>query len=315
LADKKPQAAALVHMIEEAAKQKGNTVKLDVNILKAIENDIGTVAKDFGEVAGAIWFAKRQKAEGVSFPAASNEKLVDYAIIKGGIRQKVSAKSGQGATPSIDVLPEILEDLKGSEFAKSLTAGEKKAARVLTEIANLPTVEANIRSNDILNTKPWKIIQQVTKGASTATEFENWISQFSPEEVVEKLTPFWEAVDANKKQGPKTATSIEKVFKKILNSRGKKSGIITVPLGFHASRVMNEIPAFNSVLNKALQTVTVIQVFLDMTSASMAFTVAPFATGVFEFKHNGQTASPSNRGFSFKMKKGPISGTAELPSK
>lgn len=313
LANKKPQAKALIHMVEEAGRQKGNTVKLDPEILKAIENDIGTVAKDFGEVAGALWFAKREDAEVITFPSASNEKLVDYAIIDDGIIKRVSAKSGAGGTPSIKVIPDVLDDLKGTDFERALSGAEKKAAEVLRNLAMPGVVRANITANQILNTKPWQKIQKITGGAASEQEFEEWVTRFPPEEVIKKLTPFW--IEADKNQSKKTNLDKRiKTFRKILNGKGnKKNGIITVVLGFHASRELNDLPEFNSLLNKALQTVTVIQVFLDMKASTMEFTVKPFATGVFEFKHNGQTSSPSNRGFSFQMKKGSAKGVANLP--
>jgi len=160
----KPQGKALIHIIEQVAKGSGNTISLDKDILKAIENDVNVVAKDFGEIAGALWFARREKAEGITFPAASNEALVDYAIIKKGLTIRVSAKAGRGGPPSVKAIPDILDDLKATGFRQTLSAKEQKAADTLRESSQLKVVESIIFINQNLNTIAWKELNKMIKG-------------------------------------------------------------------------------------------------------------------------------------------------------
>ena len=304
--DKKPQAKALGHIIERVNKGSGNTISLDKEILKAIENDVGVVAKDFGEIAGALWFAKREKADAIFFPAAANEPLVDYSIITKGVTTRVSAKAGRGGPPSVKAIPDILDDLRATGFRNTLSAKEQKAADTLRESSQLKVVESIIFINQNLDTIAWKELNKmIPGGVSNAEDIESWIRGQSIEEVLKELKPFYAKIGSS-----------SKAAEKILKSAGEKKGIILAPMGAHAKGVLNSLPEFDSVLNKALKTVTVVQVFLDMKLGALKFTVRPFADGDFQFDYNGVASLPSNRGFSFRMKKGTAApGVATIPTK
>jgi hypothetical protein len=302
LSDKKPQAIALKHIIDRVDIDNGTVISLDKEILGAIEADVNVVAKDFGEVAGALWYAQEEGAEEIFFPAASNEALVDYAIIKKGVTYRVSAKAGRGGPPSVKVIPGILEDLQKTGFMGTLSAKEQKAADLLREISHLKVVESIIHVNRELNTVAWKELNKMIRGGvSNAEDIETWITTQDEEVVLKKLAAFYSKIG--------NSAGAEKVLK----GNGEKKGIVLAPMGQHAKGVLNSLPEFDSVLNKALQSVTVIQVFLDMKLGAMKFTVRPFAEGDFQFDYNGVASLPSNRGFSFRMKKGNSPGVANLP--
>lgn len=102
--------------LESIYREAVKSAKGNINGFEAFVNDmsfvndtnVNSIMNDFGEVLSAGCLAKvLGKPNELYFPAASNEKLIDF-IVNGTI--KVSQKAGSGASPSGDSIIELVSD-------------------------------------------------------------------------------------------------------------------------------------------------------------------------------------------------------------
>jgi hypothetical protein len=257
-------------------------------------SDISKIAKDFGELTGALWLLKT-KYKGtdnkVYFPFASNEPLIDYIIETKNGNKKISAKAGKGAPPSINV---VAQELKSGNI--KLNSTEKKYAKVIIDISDNSTIDGIIEASKSYNTPGYAAISKIIPKVDRYN-IENYLNKFTDWSIAKsKLESFFNATKRNVS---------EMIWKRIYegeNQMQRKDGIIISPLGYHLVDELNKDKGLTDLLNKVLSSLTVEQLYLNTNGKTVSYDLVAFKDGKFVFDYNANAGNPSLKKISFKMK-------------
>lgn len=259
------------------------------------DSDINIIAKDFGEISGAVWFMNQyeKKSTSVNYPSNIANPLVDYYVKVGNLKVAVSAKANAGAPPSINAIANILKPVRYTEQNK------ETARKAIIDISDKSTIDGIVDSSKELNTEAYKWLKKnLFKNMDfTASQCETVLAKLtSPEEVYSLLDPFFKLL--NRKPA-------EDTIKKIFANRAKRHGIILYPLGANLVEVLNTIPVLKEVLNDAAKSIMVSQLYMTINKRNklVKYEVKEFSASNFKFEYNAKTDSPSNKKISFKMEK------------
>lgn len=259
------------------------------------DSDINIIAKDFGEISGAVWFMNQyeKKSTSVNYPSNIANPLVDYYVKVGNLKVAVSAKANAGAPPSINAIANILKPVRYTEQNK------ETARKAIIDISDKSTIDGIVDSSKELNTEAYKWLKKnLFKNMDfTASQCETVLAKLtSPEEVYSLLDPFFKLL--NRKPA-------EDTIKKIFANRAKRHGIILYPLGANLVEVLNTIPVLREVLNDAAKSIMVSQLYMTINKRNklVKYEVKEFSASNFKFEYNAKTDSPSNKKISFKMEK------------
>ena len=259
------------------------------------DSDINIIAKDFGEISGAVWFMNQyeKKSTSVNYPSNIANPLVDYCVKVGNLKVAVSAKANAGAPPSINAIANILKSVRYTEQNK------ETARKAIIDISDKSTIDGIVDSSKELNTEAYKWLKKnLFKNMDfTAAQCETVLAKLtSPEEVYSLLDPFFKLL--NRKPA-------EDTIKKIFANRAKRHGIILYPLGANLVEVLNTIPVLREVLNDAAKSIMVSQLYMTINKRNkqVKYEVKEFSASNFKFEYNAKTDSPSNKKISFKMEK------------
>ena len=259
------------------------------------DSDINIIAKDFGEISGAVWFMNQyeKKSTSVNYPSNIANPLVDYYVKVGNLKVAVSAKANAGAPPSINAIANILKPVRYTEKNK------ETARKAIIDISDKSTIDGIVDSSKELNTEAYKWLKKnLFKNMDfTAAQCETVLAKLtSPEEVYSLLDPFFKLL--NRKPA-------EDTIKKIFANRAKRHGIILYPLGANLVEVLNTIPVLREVLNDAAKSIMVSQLYMTINKRNkqVKYEVKEFSASNFKFEYNAKTDSPSNKKISFKMEK------------
>lgn len=257
--------------------------------------DINVIAKNFGEITGAIWFMNQyeKKSTSVYYPPSQSVPLIDYTVTVEKLKVAISAKSHGGAPPSINAVANILRPIRYSDLQK------EKARKTIINISDKSVITGIVDSAKEMNTEGYVWLKKnLFKNMDFfAEQCESVMASIkTPEEAEEKLEPYFALL--NRRPGKDT-------IKKIYNNRGKRNGIILYPLGASLIDVLNTMPVFREVLNDAAKSISASQLnmYINKQNKTVRYEVREFSISNFKFEYNAKTDNPSNKKISFKMEK------------
>jgi copper chaperone CopZ len=285
--------AFLDEIIDASKKQGGRLSDKHINAIS--DADINIIAKDFGEISGAIWFMTQfnDKLDSVEYPALESEALIDYYVYAGKKKIAVSAKANEGAPPSINAIAAILKTL-------TYTNKLKESARLaVISISEKSTVDGIVEASKDLQTPGYNWIKQnlFSNKDFTAADCEKVLKNYgSPEAVLKKLQPLYKLMGRS---------ASEEIVKRIYLAKTQRWGILISPLGYHLVDQLNTNDTYLSVLNDAAQSIVVSQIYIKINKSTknIAYTVKEFSASAFKFEYNANAGQPSLKKISFKMDK------------
>jgi len=258
--------------------------------------DMGVIAKDFGEVLSAHWMMHNRGVDSVKFPVAANEPLVDFYVMVDNEQRGVSAKSKDGAAPSIKSVYEAMQKFK------CLTPAEQRAADMISMMHNSPAISGMFEMGDELKLSEWADLKNHEKTESL--DFENltnrgirdWMREMGEEETVEFLRTNW----LDKIPSAVTEETIRFVMKdKSLDARG----LFSAPLATKIYQTFNKDESMIAFLNKVMTSIDVLQVYINLSKTDVKFRVCTFEDAFFQFYFAGSPKYPGTAKLSFKMMK------------
>jgi len=279
-------------------KQSGlNKLKLDPKMAEGLTKaDLNMVAKDFGEISGAYWYAKihAKGAKKIRFPSASNEPLVDYEVqLKNNRWVKISAKAGTGGPPSINVVASVLKD---PDSGIDLRGERGAAAKSIISIQENSVVQGIIDTNKFMKTPGYKAAKKLLGNSINSREsVQEWMSRFKSWPALKKaLTPVYSSMNR---------AASDKIGNRIFDQGLKRDGLLLSPMGYHVVDQINAKDVFVNLLNDVLRTIKVDQLYMDLNPTGIKYQVKPFSEGNFSFHYNSNAGDPGLKKMSFKMSK------------
>jgi len=293
-----------------------NIRKFSKEEIEEINNsDINVVAKNFGEILGALWYMKTDPDDNsVYYPNKENEPLIDYKVYTNENNKvisstSVSAKSKAGAASSISGLhsTDDIDDSSTIESTETLNPEEEKLKNFLISNKNEKIPQKIFNTNRILinDDNPIKELKKLMSNNKQLTldEINNYLFDIKDyEDAISKLKPFYDTC----KYDYTNSLSKSILTKIFARSSGSKLGAIIYPLGIHAAREMNKNKNWLNFLNRVIKGKKIIQVNIYLTKKRIKFVKndvnAENNKKVYEFVYNGMAADENNRGMSFKLK-------------
>lgn len=274
---------------------KGNNGKISGTQITSIsDSDINVIAKDFGEISGAVWymFNENKKATGIEFPSASNAKLVDYYAIEGKKKIAISAKANEGAPPSIESIAELL---KKKHFSIPLRENARKA---IISISDQSVVEGIVSASRDLKTKGYAWMKaKVFKKDWKAADVEAALAKYkSPDAFTKDFAPFFAVIGR---------AASEKSIKEVFQQKAKRWGLVISPMGYSLVDEMNENQNYIGVLTDTAQEIKVSQLYIKInkTLKQVEYKIKEFGNSKFEFKYNANAKTPGLKKISFVIAK------------
>lgn len=287
-----------LHELLEISKHSSPKFKTDL-IDSISPQDLNTIAKDFGEITGAIWYMYNHNKDAIQiqYPALSNAALVDYiCIVKtaAGIQEvKISAKANEGAPPSINAIAEILEGVQYSDKKKDA------AKNAIISISQRSTVDGIVEAQKELQTPGyiWLKKNLFKNKDFQAADCEKVLSNYSSaEEVLDVLDPFYKLIK-------KSASKM--IADRLFATRDKKYGLIISPLGYQLVDILNTDKDLVWVLNNAATSINVSQLYMKINASTKTvdYFVKEFKSSTFKFDYNANAGKPSLKKIQFKLDK------------
>jgi len=277
----------------EASAGNGQIKSKQIDVIS--DSDLNVIAKDFGEISGALWYISNEnkKATAIEFPSASNARLVDYyAVQPGGKKIAISAKANEGAPPSIEAIAEILKTKKYGSPAKE---GARKA---IISIAESSVIEGIVSASQALKTKGYQWMKsKVFRRDWKAADVEGVLAKYkSPKQFLSEFAPFYTLIGR---------TASEKTTDEIFKQKAKRNGLILSPMGYSLVDEMNSNKVFLEVLTDAAQQIKVSQLYIKISKPTkrVDYHIKEFDSSKFEFKYNSNAKSPSLKKISFVIAK------------
>lgn len=285
---------AVLNDILAASQTTGGLIQ-GSNIEAISDFDINIIAKDFGELSGAWWWMNRYEAmsTGVYYPLQLNEPLVDYYIITGNKKSAVSAKANEGAPPSIDAIASLLRTTSYTDQLK------ENARKAIIAISEKSTVDGIIDAAKNLKHEgyAWLKTNLFSNRDFTAADCETILKNYkTPADLLSLLRPYYDKI--NRSASLDTA-------KRIVDTNGKRWGLIISPLGYAVVDTLNNNQTYLSVLNDAAKGIVASQIYMKINKnqKTVSYRVAKFSTSDFKFKYNANAGQPALKKISFEMSK------------
>lgn len=268
------------------------------------QQDLAQIANDFGEISGATWLAKKEKATAIEYPGRSNEPLIDYFIYIKDKKLSISAKSAKGAAPTLSgLVPQFTSFISRCKDQKL-----KTAAKIIYEFANLGVVDGILfLAKELLekyrSCPGYKKLtdmmgpQSLTNKQAINTYINTKVNNAIIAEQIFK--DYYTTIKRFPKNYGRTDSSIANVFK---FNKAKLYGIITSPLAYHVCDELNKIGDFEEVLNRIIAEVDVRQVHMYLTKTSVKYKDFAFKDRKFKWDP-GQISvpNPDNKKLGFKV--------------
>lgn len=267
------------------------------------KKDIATIAKDFGEVAGAWWFinnypnSKKYKLDYIEFPTAINEPLVDYYIGSSSskTKMKISAKADKGAAPALKAIwAQIKSKAPTSEK-------EKKVWEFIKISVENDGLTSLVEVNRHYGSKAYGLVGKlIGKTTYTWEDVEKWLSKFGTvdsDELYHKInTGFYSKLTKRRSVKPED-------IKKILQSKGaSRAGILLSPMNYSLMDEVNSDSDYTTYLNKVARTLGVEQLYVFLKPNQVSYTLKSFIKSDFEFAYWSNAVKPANNKWGFKLK-------------
>jgi hypothetical protein len=301
---------ACTHILDESVAGK-QTFPAKFTGLTTQEYNI--ILKDYGELTGAAYLLKTEskKYTHVKFPVG-NEKLIDYNLVtKEGAIEKFSAKAGQGGKPSItSIMPVIEQFIRGGKLDTKF----QKAAWVLFYLS---TEETNglyygpLKAANYLQTAGYKALVNVlqkekvyTSGIPTPEQLDNAVARGGSYAGCMKLFDNFYTQSGYKSNMDTIVT--KRTIESPRAGKEKRWGVLHYPITAELVKWLNtDTNHAKELLTMAAQTLTVTQVYLDLKSNDLKYTVKGFSDAEFQFGSPSSVPRPTNNRIGFTMKKSP----------
>jgi hypothetical protein len=301
---------ACTHILDESVAGK-QTFPAKFTGLTTQEYNI--ILKDYGELTGAAYLLKTEskKYTHVKFPVG-NEKLIDYNLVtKEGAIEKFSAKAGQGGKPSItSIMPVIEQFIRGGKLDTKF----QKAAWVLFYLS---TEETNglyygpLKAANYLQTAGYKALVNVlqsekvyTSGIPTPEQLDNAVARGGSYAGCMKLFDNFYTQSGYKSNMDAIVT--KRTIESPRAGKEKRWGVLHYPITAELVKWLNtDTNHAKELLTMAAQTLTVTQVYLDLKSNDLKYTVKGFSDAEFQFGSPSSVPRPTNNRIGFTMKKSP----------
>lgn len=319
----------LLEQIENSVIRNGIETQIQSELGEKIQNqDINTVAKNFGEILGAAWYMKVDPIKNtVEYPSSDTQQIVDYTVHANNsnlnYQQPISAKSKTGAASAISGLISR-ERSKIIKMRRKAEDKDKKYNSFLQKITSLNLQESLIYANlgkGINETKACETLREMVKFDKTDT----------PKTIIKKFDKFvkenYTNVEGKNLQDRKILKETTKKFisdfsqffkdcdynvdsSKVPNKlkSQNKIDLILYPLGKAAVNEMNNDDGLIKYFNLIMKNSGIAQVSIYLTKNSIKFNLyndprLESSKGFYTFEYNAYYDSPRNRGLSFKLGK------------
>ena len=298
-ADISPDIRTFLVALLEASKGNGQIKDEDVKDIS--DADLNTIAKDFGELSGALWFMTHHnnRVQSIEYPRISNSKLVDYiAKIDRNNQISVSAKASTtknagGAPPSISNIADILDKMK-------FTDAKKEAARkAIIMLRDQSGVNGIVDASKMLKTDGYKFLKQNWFHGHDwhADQIEKELKGYKTAQgILAELHPFYKLINRNAE-----VTTAEQIFR----NKDRRWGLILAPMGASLADELNKNKVYVEVLNEAAQRIKAVQIYIKIQKPikKVEYNVQDFDSSDFTFAYNGNAREVTKKKLSFKMKR------------
>lgn len=291
--------------------------KISSELFEGIDRlSINNFQNDFGEILGgfAMFNLLKDYGSGLSYPTASNERLVDFYFDG----YSVSSKAGAGGTPSGETIISKINELKEKALIQPESTSETEFIEtVVEEWLNPPKLAkrsntynnvmnlASIHVKDRSNSAYWFLSETLNAGPGQLTrdKVEAWLDETAKDKVAfsEFLSELWDksGMAWNKS---KLDTYVDGGYFEMPDN--KRIGVVFYPIMVEVTEALNN--NFKNELTKFAQMATdVKQLYLDVVvkKGTFVFKIVPFKTATFEFEQKGSIPNPFNANIGIKILK------------
>ena len=289
--------------------------KISDKLFEGIDQlSINNFQNDFGEILGgfAAFNLLKDYGAGLSYPTASNERLVDFYFDG----YSVSSKAGGGGTPSGETIITKINELKEKALLQPESTNETAFIEsVVEEWLNPPKLAssgiynnvmnlASIHIKDRANSGYWFLSETIGAGPGQLTrdKVEAWLNELADDRTAfsEFLSKMWDKSGMAWNQS-KLDSYLDGYAKMPDN---KKIGVVFYPIMVEVTQALND--NFQSELTKFGQMATdVKQLYLDVVvkKGMFIFKIVPFKTATFKFEQKGSMSNPFNANIGIKILK------------
>ena len=257
--------------------------------------DINIIAKDFGELTGAVWFMNQfnKKVDSITYPPEAANPLVDYYANIGKNKIAVSAKANEGAPPSINAIADILRPNSYQQVPK------ENARKAIIAISDNSTVDGIVEAAKDLKHPGYLWLKKnlFNNKDFTAADCEKVLAGYKTHKsCLAELQPFYDLIGRS---------GSEMIAKRIFDTKAKRWGLIISPLGYSLVDTLNENDTYLSVLNDAANSIVVSQLYMKInkTQRTISYSVKEFSSSAFKFEYNANAGQPGLKKISFKLDK------------
>jgi hypothetical protein len=283
----------LIDILKNSSKDRATLQKKEIS-----EKDIAIIGKDFGEISGAWWFLNNyDKNDGIvaiEFPSKANEKLVDYyAILKNKMKIPVSAKSDEGAAPSIS---SVWAMIKGTSITDP---SDRKVYNFIGAISEYSGTDGIIMAAKAMDSQVYQLVRKIIgeKGDYDNDSVEEWLKNFKDGQAA--FDSLNEHLYSKIGRAGKLSTLIE-----MWNTAGqRKSGAILSPMAYAIVDEVNENPKYTGFLTDILRSHNIQQLYIYLSATSVEYDLRGFAESNFVFEYHSNAANPGGNKIGFKLKK------------
>ena len=288
----------LVALLEAS---KGNGIIKDEDVKDIADADLNTIAKDFGELSGALWFMSHYntRVQSITYPAVSNSKLVDYiANIDPNNKISISAKaqtnkSSSGAPPSISNIADQLDTMK-------FTNPDKEAARkAVIMLRDESAVDGIVNASKLLGTPGYKWVKQ------NLFNGRDWRADQIEEKLENYRTAKGMLADLKDLYTLIGRSGSEDTAEQIIRNKDRRWGMVISPLGAALADELNKNKTYVEVLNAAAQRIKAVQIYIKIKKPikKVEYKVSDFDSSDFTFSYNGNAREVTKKKLSFIMKR------------
>jgi len=278
---------------------------------------INNFQNDYGEVLGGFMLFNLLKntGKGLSYPTASNEKLVDFYFDG----YSVSSKAGSGGTPTGDtIIQKINSSYKEGNLSFDTTDEQDFYNNVIKQWVNPPKLDrsgtynnimnlCNVNIADTNNSGYWYILSKVNVQPSGATRdaIVSYLDKIAEDETEFKkiMKEFFDKSGID--QSRLGMDRVYPAYVKKMNANDKnRIGFVFYPLMVEATSILNN--KYQKQLTKYGQMVTDIkQLYLDVLvkKGEFRFKTVPFKSAEFKFEQKGSIPNPFNSNMGIKILK------------
>ena len=242
---------------------------------------------------------------GLEFPIAANEPLIDFYI--GG--QGLSMKAGNGASASLSNVSKLIEqDPKKWEKLMS-TDNEKLMLNVVRTFGNETAFSGMFKVAELINAPGWGYLKELLdKPNLKASDLDSkaltqWVrDEFTndPDKAYDKFDKYFNRLGKSVDGWSNKELQIEDAI-----ARDKGFGLVFSTLAYHVKDSLNNNSLLIDALGSVIQKFDVLQLYIDLKINTKKkyhkYLLKKFAEGKFLFNATPSVNMPTRNKFSFKM--------------